>query len=317
MGNKRKRNGPNRIIQMKKVLTILVTTLLVLILLLTAVAAKVFYDVKETTDEAYEPLARTQKLKTVDLKQQEPFSVLLLGVDTGSLGRSEQGRSDTIMVATVNPKQEKTVLVSLPRDTYAEIVGHNTMDKINHAYAFGGTAMTIATVEKLLDIPINYYVSINMQGVESLVDAVGEVEVSNPFAFTYEETEFPKGSQRLDGSSALKYVRMRYDDPEGDYGRQARQRQVIKGILQQALSIKGISRYQEILSSLESTIKTDIPFNDLEVLARKYRSAFSTIESEQAKGEGFMQNEISYQRLSPEELARVQRLLKIELTMGT
>ena len=143
MGNKRKRNGPNRIIQMKKVLTILVTTLLVLILLLTAVAAKVFYDVKETTDEAYEPLARTQKLKTVDLKQQEPFSVLLLGVDTGSLGRSEQGRSDTIMVATVNPKQEKTVLVSLPRDTYAEIVGHNTMDKINHAYAFGGTAMTI------------------------------------------------------------------------------------------------------------------------------------------------------------------------------
>lgn len=317
MGNKRKRNGPNRIIQMKKVLTILVTTLLVLILLLTAVAAKVFYDVKETTDEAYEPLARTQKLKTVDLKQQEPFSVLLLGVDTGSLGRSEQGRSDTIMVATVNPKQEKTVLVSLPRDTYAEIVGHNTMDKINHAYAFGGTAMTIATVEKLLDIPINYYVSINMQGVESLVDAVGEVEVSNPFAFTYEEIEFPKGSQRLDGSSALKYVRMRYDDPEGDYGRQARQRQVIKGILQQALSIKGISRYQEILSSLESTIKTDIPFNDLEVLARKYRSAFSTIESEQAKGEGFMQDEISYQRLSPEELARVQRLLKTELASGS
>ncbi|MGH1886178.1 LCP family glycopolymer transferase [Enterococcus avium] len=317
MGNKRKRNGPNRIIQMKKVLTILVTTLLVLILLLTAVAAKVFYDVKETTDEAYEPLARTQKLKTVDLKQQEPFSVLLLGVDTGSLGRSEQGRSDTIMVATVNPKQEKTVLVSLPRDTYAEIVGHNTMDKINHAYAFGGTAMTIATVEKLLDIPINYYVSINMQGVESLVDAVGEVEVSNPFAFTYEDTEFPKGPQRLDGSSALKYVRMRYDDPEGDYGRQARQRQVIKGILQQALSIKGISRYQEILSSLESTIKTDIPFNDLEVLARKYRSAFSTIESEQAKGEGFMQNEISYQRLSPEELARVQRLLKTELASGS
>jgi LCP family protein required for cell wall assembly len=286
---------------MKKVLTILVSTLLVLILLLTAIAAKVLYDVKETTEEAYEPLARTQKLKTVDLKQQEPFSVLLLGVDTGSLGRSEQGRSDTIMVATVNPEKEKTVLVSLPRDTYAEIVGHNTMDKINHAYAFGGTAMTIATVEKLLDIPINYYVSINMKGIESLVDAVGDIEVSNPFAFTYEETEFPKGSQRLDG----------------DYGRQARQRQVIAGIMKQALSIKGISRYQEILTSLGSTIKTDISFSDLEIVARKYRSAFSTIESDQAKGEGFMQDEISYQRLSPEELARVQQLLKAELTTGT
>ena len=295
MGNKRKRNEPHRVLRMKKVLTILVSTLLVLILLLTAIAAKVFYDVKETTEEAYEPLTRTQKLKTVDLKQQEPFSVLLLGVDTGSLGRSEQGRSDTIMVATVNPEKEKTVLVSLPRDTYAEIVGHNTMDKINHAYAFGGTAMTIATVEKLLDIPINYYVSI----------------------FSYEETEFPKGSQRLDGSNALKYVRMRYDDPEGDYGRQARQRQVIAGIMKQALSIKGISRYQEILTSLGSTIKTDISFSDLEIGARKYRSAFSTIESDQAKGEGFMQDEISYQRLSPEELARVQQLLKAELTTGT
>lgn len=107
MGNKRKRNGPHRVLRMKKVLTILVSTLLVLILLLTAIAAKVLYDVKETTEEAYEPLARTQKLKTVDLKQQEPFSVLLLGVDTGSLGRSEQGRSDTIMVATVNPEKEK------------------------------------------------------------------------------------------------------------------------------------------------------------------------------------------------------------------
>ena len=87
--------------------------------------------------------------------------------------------------------------------------------------------------------------------------------------------------------------------------------------MKQALSIKGISRYQEILTSLGSTIKTDIPFSDLEIVARKYRSAFSTIESDQAKGEGFMQDEISYQRLSPEELARVQQLLKTELTTGT
>ncbi|MBO0451212.1 LCP family protein [Candidatus Enterococcus murrayae] len=315
MGTKRRR-APNRKKQLKKILTVLVSTLLVLILLLTAVAAKVFYDVKSTTENAYEPIARAQRLKEIDLKQQEPFSVLLLGVDTGALGRSEQGRSDTIMVATVNPKTEKTVLVSLPRDAYAEIAGHGTMDKINHAYAFGGTAMTIATVEKLLDIPINYYVTINMQGIESLVDAVGEVEVSNPFAFTYEETEFPKGVQKLDGSNALKYVRMRYDDPEGDYGRQARQRQLIAGIVKNAISFKGLSSYQEILTSLGSNIKTDVHFSDLKLLTRKYRGAFSEIESEQAKGEGFTQDEISYQRLSSEELVRIQQLLKAQLNSG-
>jgi len=317
MGYKKKRTRPSQTKRLKKILTILVTIVCLLLLLLTAVLAKVFYDVKETTNAAYEPFSRTQKLQAVDLKQKEPFSILLVGVDTGALDRTEQGRSDTLMVATINPQKAKTTVVSLPRDTYTEIVGHNTMDKINHAYAFGGIAMTVATVEKLLDIPIHYYVSMNMKGIESLVDAVGDVEVSNPFAFTYEETHFPKGTQQLDGSSALKYIRMRYDDPKGDYGRQARQRQVLTGILRKGRSFQGISRYQEILTSLGGTINMDISLNDLAILAKNYRSAFSTIESQQAKGEGFMQDEISYQRISPEELARVQRLLKTELAMGT
>lgn len=313
MGKKKKRNTQQRKQKLKKILITLVSILLFLVLLLTAVGAKILYDVKETTDKAYKPVARTLALDPVDLKKQEPFSVLLLGVDTGSLGRTEQGRSDTIMIATVNPATKKTVLVSIPRDTYGEIVGHDTMDKINHAYAFGGTAMTIATIEKLMAIPIDYYVTINMKGIESLVDAVGEIEVSNPFSFTYEETEFPKGPQFLDGSKALKYSRMRYDDPEGDYGRQARQRQVITGILKQAISIKGLSSYQEILASLDSNIQTDLSFKNLELLARNYRGAFHTIQSEQAKGEGFMQDGVSYQRISPDELARVQGLLKEQL----
>ncbi|MGM0168711.1 hypothetical protein IGI39_004466 [Enterococcus sp. AZ135] len=313
MGKKQNRKGPNQKQRLKKILLMLVSMLLVVVLLITAIGAKVLYDVKETTDEAYEPVKRAQNLTQVDLKQKEPFSILLLGVDTGALDRTDQGRSDTIMVATVNPATEKTLLVSLPRDTYAEIVGHQTMDKINHAYAFGGTAMTIATVEKLLDIPIHYYVSINMAGIEALVDAVGDINVSNPFAFSYEGTDFSKGPQRLDGSRALKYVRMRYDDPEGDYGRQARQRQVIMGIMRQTVSIKGLGSYQEILASLGSNVKTDVSFKNAELLARKYRPAFNKVESEQAKGEGFMQNEVSYQHLPPKELARIQTLLKKQL----
>ncbi|MGG5329008.1 LCP family protein [Enterococcus sp. AZ163] len=309
----KKQRAFRRTKKLKKIVRILVSSLLMILLLIIAVGGKVLYDVKGTTDAAYESVARTQKAKPIDLKHKEPFSVLLLGVDTGALGRTEQGRSDTIMVATVNPTTEQTTLVSLPRDTYAEIVGQGSFDKINHAYAFGGTAMTIATVEKLLDIPINYYVTINMEGIESLVDAVGGIEVSNPFAFTYEETEFPIGLQHLNGSNALKYVRMRYDDPEGDYGRQARQRQVIEGIMKRTVSIRGLSGYQEILASLGDNIKTDIRFKDAESLIRNYRGAFSKVESEQAKGEGFMQDDISYQRILPDELARIQGLLKKQL----
>lgn len=313
MGKKKK--GLRRTKKLKKILLMLTSSLLLIVLLITAVAAKVLHDVKETTNAAYESVERTQSARPVDLKQQEPFSVLLLGVDTGGLGRTEQGRSDTIIVATVNPTTEQTTLVSLPRDTYAEIVGQGSLDKINHAYAFGGTAMTIATVEKLLDIPINYYMTINMEGIESLVDAVGGIEVSNPFAFTYEDAHFPIGLQHLNGSNALKYVRMRYDDPEGDYGRQARQRQVIAGIMKQAISIKGLTGYQEILASVGDNVKTDIRFKDAELLTKNYRRAFNKVEAEQAKGEGFMQDDISYQQIPQEELVRIQGLLKEQLAI--
>lgn len=73
--------------------------------------------------------------------------MLLLGIDTGDLGRTDQGRSDTMMVAAVNPTDQKTTIVSIARDTYVPIVGHGTDDKINHAYAFGGAAMSMNTVK--------------------------------------------------------------------------------------------------------------------------------------------------------------------------
>lgn len=309
----KKRKSEGSTTRLKKTLIILSGIFLGIVLLLVAFGAKVFFDVKGTADQAYESVDRTHKPEKVDLKKQEPFSVLLLGVDSGGLGRTEQGRSDTLIVATVNPKTQETFLLSLPRDTYTEIVGYGTEDKINHAYAFGGTAMSIATVEKLLDIPIDYYAAINMEGIESLVDAVGGVEVDNSFAFTYEDTDFPEGVQTLDGKKALQYVRMRYDDPDGDYGRQARQRQLIIGIAKQALSIKGVTGYQKILSSLGKNVSTDISFNEVSLLIKNYRNAVGDINSGQIKGEGFMQDGVSYQRIEPEELERVQTILKDQL----
>lgn len=277
----------------------------------------IIHDLKRTSVNIYEPVPETLSSKQIDLRQKEPFSVLLLGADTGALGRTEQGRSDTIIVATVNPMKKKTTLVSLPRDTYVDIVGHHTKDKLNHAYAFGGTSMTIATVENLLDVPIDYYITVNMKGIESLVDAVGGIKVNNPFTFTYEGETFPIGIQYLDGKKTLKYTRMRYDDPKGDYGRQGRQRQVITAMLKQVASIKGIVHYQKIMDSLENNLKTDISSENIGTLIKEYRSAFTEIESKQVKGEGFMQDGISYQRISPNELKNIQTFIKGQLYEGT
>lgn len=313
---KRKRQGVKKHNPLKRVLLILAGILLILLLLVGGVGAKMYHDVKTTANDAYESVDRKGRTAGVDasnLSKQRPFSILLLGIDTGALGRTEQGRSDTMMVATINPKTQESLLVSLPRDTYTDIVGHHTTDKMNHAYAFGGAAMAMDTVEKLLSIPINHYITINMEGIESLVNAVGGIEVDNPFEFSYEGKTFPKGKQELDGSLALKYSRMRYDDPNGDYGRQNRQRQIITGIAKKVLTTKGLTNYQSILMTMGENVKTDLTFENMRTLMGDYRPAFEHIKSDQMKGVGFMQSGISYQKIDPDELTRVQDELNEQL----
>ncbi len=154
-----------------------------------------------------------------------------MGIDTGDLGRVDQGRSDTMMVATVSPEDQQTTIVSIARDTYVDIVGHGTKDKINHAYAFGGPAMSMDTVQKYLDIPVDHYISINMAGLKELVDAVGGIEVNNDLTFSQDNYDFTIGKITLDGDQALAYSRMRHEDPNGDYGRQERQRKIVEELL--------------------------------------------------------------------------------------
>ena len=192
-------------------------------------AFSIYANVKDTMDIAYTPVA-VETLRTTNtvsvadssdaadeesqaeaeamtpselLEAGEPISILLLGVDTGYLGRTEQGRSDSMVVITINPHTQKTTLLSIPRDTYTEIVGNGTSDKINHAYAFGGTAMSINTVQQMLDIPIDFYVMVNMAGIQEIVDAVGGITVESPLAFNQNDFEFVEGTNQLDGEAAL------------------------------------------------------------------------------------------------------------------
>lgn len=293
--------------------------LLVLVIGVTAFATKIYFDVKGGVDKTYETVERQEtgvsRKEEVNLKNKDSFSILLLGVDTGDLGRTDTGRSDAIMVATVSPEDNKTQIVSIPRDTYMEIVGYGTFDKINHAYAFGGPAMSMDSLEKYLDIPIDHYAAINLKGIQDLVDAVGGVTVNNDLAFMIDGIPFDIGQIELNGEEALAFVRMRYDDPRGDYGRQERQRIVIQGIMQKLISIDSMTKYQSILNALSDNMTTDMDFGTMQAIALDYRDAFSTIQMDQLQGEGFMQDGVSYQRISDEELARVQAELKDQMNL--
>ncbi len=154
-----------------------------------------------------------------------------------------------------------------------------------------------------------------MAGLKELVDAVGGIEVNNDLTFSQDNYDFTIGKITLDGDQALAYSRMRHEDPNGDYGRQERQRKIVEGIAKKVLSFDGVSKYQDILSAVESNMKTDMSFDNMRTIALDYRDAFKTIKQDQLKGEGFMQDGISYQRVSEEELNRVQTELKEQLNL--
>ncbi|EIW2161832.1 LCP family protein [Enterococcus faecalis] len=296
----------------KKIFAIIFGIILVLFLAVVGMGAKLYWDVSKSMDKTYETVERSKKSQ-VNLNNKEPFSVLLLGIDTGDDGRVEQGRSDTTIVATVNPRDKQTTLVSLARDTYVDIPGQGKQDKLNHAYAFGGASLAMDTVENYLNIPINHYVSINMAGLKELVNAVGGIEVNNNLTFSQNGYDFTIGKISLDGEQALSYSRMRYEDPNGDYGRQERQRKVIEGIVQKVLSLNSVSNYQEILTAVSDNMKTDLSFDDMKKISLDYRSAFGKVKQDQLQGTGFMQDGVSYQRVDEQELNRVQQELKNQL----
>lgn len=302
----------------KKIFLIIFGIVAVLVIGVVGIGAKLYMDLSGSIQKTYESVEREnqeagKRDQPLDLDKKDSFSVLLLGIDTGDLGRTDQGRSDAIMVATVNPTDGQTTIVSVPRDTYVDIVGHGTKDKINHAYAFGGAAMSMDTVQKYLDIPIDHYVAMNMAGIKELVDAVGGVDVNNELKFEKDDFTFDIGKIHLNGEQALSYTRMRYDDPSGDYGRQGRQRNVVAAVAKKALSLDGVTQYQQVLNAIEGNMKTDMNFNMMQKIALDYRDAFKKIEQVQMQGDGFMQDGISYQRVSGDELKRVQQILKEQL----
>ncbi|MEH6938347.1 LCP family protein [Bacillus sp. JJ664] len=293
---------------------ILIRTGIVLLAVLIIVSACGFYiyrDVVKTTTVIYQPVKKTEKrIEPVQVVEKDPFSVLLLGVDKRE---GDRGRSDSLMVVTINPTKHSTKIVSIPRDTRTEIVGKKKMDKINHAYAYGGVQMTIHTVEKFLNIPIDYYLQVNMEGFKDIVDAIGGVRVNNTLDFTFEDVHFGIGPLFLDGDDALKFSRMRYEDPDGDFGRQARQRKIIEGVIKEGARIDNLLSYHDILKSIRKNLVTNFKVDDIYEIQKDYRSASEIIDQKQVEGNGTMINGIYYYQIPNKNRLAISKELRSHL----
>jgi polyisoprenyl-teichoic acid--peptidoglycan teichoic acid transferase len=281
-----------------------------------AYAYSIYHSLNSAVETMHEPIDRgksDKRTEEVKFQERDPFSVLLMGVDER---KNDKGRSDTMIVLTVNPDTKSVKMLSIPRDTLTDIVGHGTRDKINHAYAFGGVEMAMDTVEEMLDIPIDYYVQINMEGFEDIVNAVGGITVNNDLSFEAGGYSFPEGSVDLNGKKALAYTRMRYEDPRGDFGRQLRQRQIIQGIIREGASVSSLWKFDDIFDALGSNVKTNMKFEEMVDIQKHYKDASNDIEQIKIEGgSGTRIDNIYYYVIPDEEIMRLQDLLKEHLEL--
>ncbi len=249
-----------------------------------------------------------------DLSTTKPFNLLVLGVDERE---NDVGRSDAIMMLAVNPEKRSILMFNIPRDTRTEIVGRGTVDKINHAYAFGGVNMSVNTVEQFLDVPVDYYVKVNMEGLERIIDILGGVTVDNPFEFDFEGTDYKKGLIEMNGHEALMYSRMRYDDPKGDIGRNDRQQLVLSALIEKGKSVSNLTKVNSLLDAVKDNVKTNLTKDDMMDIVTKYRTEIDSVQKDEVQGSGKKINGIYYYIVDDAEKTRIRTELTHQLQNGS
>jgi len=213
----------------------------------------------------------------------ERMTVLVMGVDKRP---DDVGRSDSMIVVSYSPQDRRLALLSLPRDTWVQIPGYG-YDKLNHSYAYGGEELAVATVEQLLGIPIDHYVSFSFQGFQRVIDALGGIEINAEKRMLYVDPfdtsmgpdglviDIQPGPQVMDGETALKYARFRMDE-EGDLGRIRRQQQVIRAIIQKASQPSVIPQLPGLVTALVDAVDTDMSLSEMLKLAKGAKNVLSS-----------------------------------------
>lgn len=224
--------------------------------------------------------------------------VMLMGVDERE---GDVGRSDTLMIATLDAKKHKAAILSVPRDTRVKIKGHG-FDKINAAYAYGGHKLTQNTVEDLLGVEMEHYVIINVNAFTKIIDAIGGIDINVEKRMYYEDPwddngglviNLYPGQQHMDGKTAITYVR--YRDEEGDIGRITRQQKFMKAVMDKLTSPSIIPRIPAIIGEVVDSINTDLSVKQMiEFMAALKEAQSNGLQTEMLPGRPMYIGGVSY-----------------------
>ena len=232
------------------------------------------------------------------IKAKDKAIVLIMGVDKRE---DDVGRSDTLMIATIDPRLDQATLLSIPRDTRVKIRGRG-YDKINAAFAYGGVGLTESTVENFLGIDIDHYVMIDTSSFVKIIDAIGGVDIDVEKRMFYEDPwddngglviDLYPGQQHMDGKTAVTYVR--YRDSECDIGRVKRQQAFMAACMNKVTSPEIIPRIPKIAREVIDAVETDMSLRQLLELAGSLKAAQQNgLETDMVPGYPLYIDDISY-----------------------
>ncbi|MBO1005965.1 LCP family protein [Pseudogracilibacillus auburnensis] len=249
-------------------------------------------------------------------------SILIMGVDEneGRKGR-EIARTDALILATLNKDEKSIKLLSIPRDSYVYIPEVGYEDKINHAHAFGGTYAAIETVERLLDIPVDYYVKLNFHAFVDVIDAIGGIEADVPYEVKESDSGdhrdsihlFP-GKQVLDGEEALAFARTRKKDSDVERGK--RQLELIDSVINKSTSVTSVFKYDDIIEAVGNNLSTNMTFTEMKSFI-SYATHGSKLNVEKLSLEGYdyQPENIYYWQLDDDALQETIKMLKGHLEL--
>jgi polyisoprenyl-teichoic acid--peptidoglycan teichoic acid transferase len=247
-------------------------------------------------------------LLTRPLNQGDPINILLIGSDTRQPGKS--GLSDTLILMHVNFEKRRIYLISIPRDSRVYIPGQG-YDKINAAYAYGQAPLAIRTVEQLLDVDLNHYIEVDFQGFKQMVDTLGGIDITIDQEIDDRSPKYrmhiPKGRQRMDGETALNYVRYRHGD--SDFERAKRQQNFLRALAANTLTLGSVTKLPKLVEVFDGNVTTDLSKTEMLALGKFLREVpEERLETVTLAGTPRTIDEISYVELSR---AFIDRLIDV------
>ncbi|WP_236005951.1 LCP family protein [Desemzia sp. RIT 804] len=316
-----RRNGKRKKTKAQKIILAILIPIMAILLIVAIFAAKLFAEAQSAVEDSYHSIERESEINVDPIE--DTVSVLIMGVDDTESRNLGSARTDALIYLTIDPNNHEINMVSIPRDTYTEIINDGDLyrrNKINSAYEVGQEKAVIETVENLLNVPIHYYATFNFDSFLEIIDALGGIEMDVPVTISEQNSDgqmgkihLEEGYQTLNGEQALALARTRKID--NDVKRGERQQLIIQAIVKKALSMGSIPKLSAAIEAVGSNMRTDLRFTEMLNIAQSGLEGSYTFNSHIFEWTDFTFNGASMVELYPDSVEYISHKLRVALDL--